>query len=219
MSKELSSEQENLVLEEWNRNPENPPSLYDLTKIIFPKLEKVDGRCKEGRMIKEFLAKHGLKARPSNEYKPKDKIELTEEHQSFCRNNGSMMSFVEIARIIFDNPDLNNLSQESRAVKEYIDSLGDQIVPFEDTLPQRLHDYEPPKPSKTLAKALKNTPRLPCQKIWTRLQLKQKKRNRCSYELFSKLIGSYTKLILTRTKWLGSYLRVALLGTPTIKAT
>lgn len=83
MSKELSSEQENLVLEEWNRDPENPPSLYDLTKIIFPKLEKVDGRCKEGRMIKEFLAKHGLKARPSNEYKPKDKIEFNRRASIF----------------------------------------------------------------------------------------------------------------------------------------
>ena len=159
MSKELTNEQGELVLEEWNRDSENPPSLYDLTKMVFPKLEKVDGRCKEGRMVKEFLAKHGFKARPSNEYKPKDKIELTEEHKSFCLNNGSMMSYVEIARIVFDNPELNNLSQESRAVKEYIDSLGDQIVPFEDTLPQRLNEYEPPRTfSKTLAKIKKYAP-------------------------------------------------------------
>ena len=175
MSKELTKEQGDLVLEAWSKDSEGVPSLIDLTKIVFPELDKVDGRCKEGRMVKEFLAKHDLKARPSSEYKPKEKVELSEDHQSFCRNNGSMMSYVEIARIIFDDSDLNNLSQESRAVREYIDSLGEELVPFEDVLPQRLVPYDPPKTFlKTMARIRKYVPSFPSEDM-EKLPAKSKK--------------------------------------------
>ena len=69
----LSEQQQESILREWNDRPDDPPSLLTLTKIAFPDLEKVDGRCKEGKLVKVFLAENGLRARPSNEYKPKGK--------------------------------------------------------------------------------------------------------------------------------------------------
>ena len=154
----LSEQQQESILKEWNDRPDDPPSLLTLTKIAFPDLEKVDGRCKEGKLVKVFLTENGLRARPSNEYKPKGKIELNEEQKEFCDNNASMMSFVEISRVLFADETLNNLSQEAKAIKEYIDSLGDAIVPFEDQTRQVLPDYKTPRTSaQALAKIKKYT--------------------------------------------------------------
>ena len=154
----LSEQQQESILREWNDRPDDPPSLLTLTKIAFPDLEKVDGRCKEGKLVKVFLTENGLRARPSNEYKPKGKIELNEEQMEFCDNNASMMSFVEISRVLFANEALNNLSQEAKAIKEYIDSLGDAIVPFEDQTRQVLLNYKTPKTSaQALSKIKKYT--------------------------------------------------------------
>ena len=155
----LSESQKESILNEWNNRPDDPPSLLTLTKIAFPNLDKVDGRCKEGKLVKAFLAESGLRARPANEYKPKQKIELSEEQKEFCTNNASMMSFVEIARVLFADESLNNLSQEAKAVKEYIDSLGNSVVPFEDQTRQELPDYKSPKTqAQALAKIKKFTP-------------------------------------------------------------
>ena len=141
----LSEEQKDRILKEWSEKADDPPSLLKLTQIAFPELEKVDGRCKEGKLVKEFLANNGLRARPSNEYKPKSKIVLSSEQEEYCKNNASMMSFVEMARILFANETLNNLSQEAKVVKEYIELLGDSVTPFEDRTRHELSNYKSPK--------------------------------------------------------------------------
>ena len=44
MSKaKLSDEQKQLILDVWNSRPDNPPSLLELVKSAFPKLEEADG--------------------------------------------------------------------------------------------------------------------------------------------------------------------------------
>ena len=115
----LTEEQQLRILEEWNSRPNNPPSLLELIQVAFPD-EKVDGRSKEGKAVKQFLATRKIDARRSHEYKAKDKIELNEEQQEFVVNNAATMSANEMARVLFKNPELMPLSQETRTINDFI---------------------------------------------------------------------------------------------------
>ena len=65
---QLSEEQKQNIVNEWNSREENPPSLLELIKIAFPD-KNVDGRSKEGKAVKAFLASRSIKARAAQEYK------------------------------------------------------------------------------------------------------------------------------------------------------
>ena len=145
MKYELTEEQEQSVLNEWNSKPDSPPSLLELINIAFPD-QNLDGRTKEGRAIKEFLATRSIKARASHEYQPKEKIDLSQEDKTFIENNIEFMSSVEMARLIFKSPQLTNLNQEARMVSEYIKSL-DETDTFENPEEVPSERYKPPKTS------------------------------------------------------------------------
>ena len=141
----LTQDQIDKILNEWNSREDNPPSLLELIRIAYPDNPDLDGRSKEGREIKAFLATRKIKARGAHEYQAKEKIELTKEHTQFIDNNASMMKPLEIAKVIFDNPSLTNLNQETRLVNDYIKSSN--ITSFEDT--NEVPDAEQYKPPTT----------------------------------------------------------------------
>ena len=156
MKHKLTEEQEQIILDEWNSRPDSPPSLLELIKLAFPE-QSLDGRTKEGRAVKEFLASRSIKARASNEYQPKEKISLSEEDKTFVKNNVEFMSSVEISRVIFKNPDLTNLNQEARVISEYIKSLSETEV-FENPEEVPSERYKAPKTfDKTLYRVNKYT--------------------------------------------------------------
>lgn len=147
MSEELTDKQKENVLREWNDRPNDPPSLSELIKAAYPDSD-FDGRTKQGRMVKEFLASRQIVAAGAQVYKPKQKIELTEEQKEYITNNVSMMSAVEMAKILFKNNTLTNLNQESRAVIEYVDTLDNKVAfsnPNEISPLAETNDYKPPK--------------------------------------------------------------------------
>lgn len=125
----LTEEQIKKLLEIWNENPNDPPSLQDLAEKIFEK-KGLDGRSKEGRLIREYLAKNNLQAKKAYEYKVKGLINLSEEQKEFITNNHSTMKGVEMAKALFNIQNLTNLSQETRTVLEFVKSL-DQ-TPYEE---------------------------------------------------------------------------------------
>lgn len=142
--KKLNEEQQLKILNEWNSRPENPPSLKELTKLAFAGLEEADGRSEEGRLVKQFLATRQIKARGSQEYQAKEKIELSGEQKEFVKNNMATMSFVEMARIIFANEKITNLSQEAKAVNDLLkDALPQK--PFENPEENVSQEYRPPR--------------------------------------------------------------------------
>jgi len=140
----LTEEQRKIVLDLWNSRQNDPPSLLTLIQAAFPDRD-IDGRSKEGRAVKDFLATRKLKARGQHEYKPKQKIELTEEHQEFVRNHIALMSPKEIACIIFENPDITPLHQETRTVVEYAEALGEEQETFQPNSETPMSNYKPPK--------------------------------------------------------------------------
>jgi hypothetical protein len=127
MSVELTEEQKLLILKEWNDRVENPPSLLELIRAAYPD-DDFDGRTKEGRAVKGFLATRKIVAHGAHVYQPKDKVSLSEEHEEFITNNANMMTAVEIARIIFKDRKLSNLNQETRSVQEFIDTIDNKVI-------------------------------------------------------------------------------------------
>lgn len=145
---ELNDEQKLLIVNTWNSNKENPPSLQQLTQIVFPDIPNIDGRSVYGKAVKKFLASRDLKVRTKTEYVKKDRIEFSQAQKDFIANNAAMMTPVEMARSLFNNYDLTNLSIESISVEEYLNTLPKQIqnVPTETASEnQPNEDYKPPK--------------------------------------------------------------------------
>ena len=102
-----------------------------------------DGRSKYGRLVKSVLVERGLKAHASHQYQPKEKAELSEDDIEYIDNNYRMMTFVEIARLLFSDPNLTNLSPEARAVQEHIRSLNPEESFQAGEIPEE--EYKPPK--------------------------------------------------------------------------
>jgi hypothetical protein len=141
----LTEEQQNLIVAEWNNRPDNPPSLLELIRLVYPDKPDLDGRCKEGKYIQAFLAKRSLKARGAHEYQAKKGPVLTDENKQFILNNAKTMKPLEITRIIFDNPTLSNLNHETRIVAKFI---SDNIAPentYKEEIEIAQEDYVSPR--------------------------------------------------------------------------
>lgn len=139
----LDDAQEKQLLELWNKNPNNPPSLKELTQTMFG--HECDGRSAEGRAIRKALAKHNIRAKSS--FDPdRPPIELSEAHKIYIANNAKSMSSIDMARIIFANDKLTPLHAECRAVHAYMHVLQPTVM-FMPGASEEVPDkpYEPPK--------------------------------------------------------------------------
>ena len=147
MSKPLTQDQKSRITTEWNSKKDNPPPLLELIKIAYPDREDLDGRSKEGRLVKDFLAEQGIKARAAHEYQAKDLIDLTEEQKEYIKNNLSSMTGLEIGKILFKNDRLSNLHQEIRTINDYIKTLESQesIQAFDSESNNLVTKWTPPK--------------------------------------------------------------------------
>ena len=125
---ELTDDQKKAVLEKWESQPDNPPPLLELISVAYPDRPEIDGRTREGRAVKTFLASKQIKARPANQYRAKREIVLTDEQQEFIANNITTMKALEMAKYLFDNSNLTSLSQEARTVNQFIKSLDSKVV-------------------------------------------------------------------------------------------
>ena len=141
-----SEEQKEFI---WKKFEEGITDIKPLTSDFVDKFfpdepdNMKDGRSKYGRLVKDILVERGLKAKASHQYQPKEKIKLSQEDTEFIDNNYRMMSFVEIARLLFDDSNLSNLSPEARAVQEYIQNLNPEESFQAGEIPQE--EYKPPK--------------------------------------------------------------------------
>jgi hypothetical protein len=140
---ELTEKQKQDVIKEWESRENNPPALLELIRIAYPDQLHLDGRSKEGKTVKAFLATRQIKPLASHEYQPK-KIELTDEQREFIDNNFGMMSPVEMSKVLFSNNELTNLSQEARSIDEYVKTLN-PAASFQGGTQVPNGEYKPPK--------------------------------------------------------------------------
>ena len=159
---ELTQEERHLrALELWKdreEKEEDPPSLIELINAAYPDRPSLDGRTKEARELKQYLASFDIKADGSHVYRPK-KIELTDEQNEFVDNHAVLMSAVHIARTLFDDQTISNLNAETKAVQERIDQINPQVLHQEETATERFY------PPNTFDKTLKRINRFVFEKI------------------------------------------------------
>ena len=141
----LTEEQQLKLLNEWNNRFDNPPSLVELVKLAFNR-DDLDGRSKEGKAVKTFLASRQIKPKKSHEYQAKGLLELSPEHKEYVSNNCHTMTAVEMAKILFKNEALTNLSQETRSILEYMKNIPSNVR-FNNLENQNIptEEYRPPK--------------------------------------------------------------------------
>jgi len=141
----LSQDQQDLIINTWNSRKDNPPSLQELTQIIFPDVPDIDGRSKYGKAVKNFIASREIKIKTKSEYTPKDRIDFTQDQKDYITNNASSMTPVDLARDLFNNYSLTNLSIEARSIQEYLDTLPKQIQSNTSDREDEQGEYKPPK--------------------------------------------------------------------------
>ena len=132
-----------------NDNIDKIPDLTELTKKVFGE-EGLDGRSREGRAVRAYLAEQELEYSTKHVYKKED-IELSEPQKEFIRNNSAPgVNSLELAKLCFSDSSVKHLSKEFWAVHNFINEEGLDVFEGESALSVK---YSPPKAeSKVLKK-------------------------------------------------------------------
>lgn len=142
----LTDSQKARILEMLMENPEKPPKIKDVIKDPGVFNKEIDAREMEGLAVRKFIAEKGLSYHKARDWIPVKIIVLTEEQKQFISNNLGTMKPLEMARTLFNNPELTNLSAETVAIYEFIKTIpstvANSIVKTENLATD---DYRPPK--------------------------------------------------------------------------
>lgn len=135
----LTDEQKKFVDANWDKM-----NLKELTQQAF-KNDKLTGLTREGRAIKAYIAQMNPDAKiKTTKYEKGDNlIELNPEQKLLIRNNLGAMSWLELARLAFNNPRLTRLHTESKAVYNYCMEVDPGQIPDDEKLTDS-DDYQPP---------------------------------------------------------------------------
>lgn len=140
----LTSEQQVKILERLEQESEYPPTIKELIILAFGR--EYDARSKFGVAVRKFMTEKQLKFRNTKDIIASKKIELDEEQRNFVTKNMVSMKPLEMARILFQDNKITNLSAETRAIYSYIKELPTGVqnagVKLED---MAVEDYVPPK--------------------------------------------------------------------------
>lgn len=124
--------------------------LLALTRATF-KDDALDGRTKEGKMVKAYVASLGKRV-TTTERKRREKITLSDDDQEFILNHAGKMRPVEIAQELFDNSKLHQLSKEAMTVQRFIQEQSPDLLKGVDIFTE--DEYLPPKNFNTAIKKI-----------------------------------------------------------------
>jgi len=114
----LSEENKKFIDENFQRIPD----LIELTRATF-KDGTIDGRSKQGRAVREYLASKEIKYKTTKheEVKP---IVLTEDQKNFIEQySQDGMSSYQIAQLLFPDDEVKKLGREQRTVGNYLEAV------------------------------------------------------------------------------------------------
>src|ERR1041385_6964876 len=103
---ELSQDQKEFIISNWDKL-----DFLSLVRQVFQN-QTLDGRSKEARTVRKFLASRQLK----KEIVSNQTVTLIESQKEYIKNSIDSMTPLEIGKIIFDNPKLEPLSKEVQMV-------------------------------------------------------------------------------------------------------
>ena len=124
----LTEEQEKYI----DDNYKETPNLIELTKSVFMDTS-LDGRSREGRAVREYMAAKDYKYQTTKHPKVKG-VNLSAENKEFILQNvdGGMKAF-EIATLLFEDRKITPLSKETVTVAQFISKNAPEEVHVNDT--------------------------------------------------------------------------------------
>ena len=116
----LSSNQKEQVLELFNDGVTN---LNDITQTVF-KNKNLDGRSREGRAVRSYLIEKGKEYNTSKSVAEVDaELNITQKSFLFKFSPHYRYDALEIARMTFEDEDIQSLSSHHRTVLEYLKGI------------------------------------------------------------------------------------------------
>lgn len=141
---ELTDEQKEFI----NKNYKKINNLNELTNAVFMG-EDLDGRTKEGRAVRQYMASKDYKY-TTRENKKVPPVKLTDEHKEFILANadGNMKAF-DMAKILFPEKEVTPLSKETIVITDFLKQQApEKVHPKENAVGDKY------KPAKTFADAI-----------------------------------------------------------------
>ena len=118
----LTEEQKEFIRKNYNKIS----NLIELTRKTFGD-DKLDGRTKEGRAVRKFLAENNLQYSTTQKEKRED-IEFSQEQKEFIIQYAREgMSAYEISKIIFPSINITNLTKEVTEVAKFIEDIDQKL--------------------------------------------------------------------------------------------
>ncbi len=146
----LTSKQKEFLLE----NSKKILDLNLLTQKCFEN-EKLDGRSKEGRAVRKFLANNAIEYK-TTQHVYAEKVEFTDQQKEFIMQQAiTGASSLEIARLVFPKATIKPLSKEQRAVLAHIQKTNPDYLPSQDG--GAVNDYNGPKSSGRIVKKINDS--------------------------------------------------------------
>lgn len=137
----LSPEEKKKAIDIWNGGEQ---SLKQIIQGVCG--TGVDGRSKQGIAVKRYLTSLSMTPRASQVYKKKsDSFELTEANKEYIRQHALNNKPLELARELFNNPQLTNLATEARAVLSFYNSIDPSLRFVKEMEETEVKEYRPPK--------------------------------------------------------------------------
>ncbi len=135
---DLNEEQQQFLRDNFKENP----NLSELTQALF-KDETLDGRTKEGRAVRAFLAEASLKYE-TTKWDKVDDIELTDDQVEFAKDQAKNgLSAFQISELIFPSKNIKRFSKEHAAVLDFLREYEPAYVHESESAVNRT--YNPPK--------------------------------------------------------------------------
>lgn len=136
---DLTEKQKEEILKLFKKNPD----LMFITRKVFND-DTIDGRSKQGRAVRKFLAEQDKKANTS--LVPKvEQIHLTKEQKEFLMTDNIEvgMNALEIARLTFKDRDVQPLSIKHRVIVDFLKTYRPEIVDDNEIVTKE--KWTPPK--------------------------------------------------------------------------
>jgi len=143
----LSEDQEKFLSE----NHKDISDLNSLTQQCFDD-DSLDGRTKQGRLVRKFLIDNNIDFNTSRR-KKKDEIIFTDQQKDFILDQArDGISSLAIAKLVFPSKNVVALSNEQRSVLSHIHSVNPDYLPTQDG--GALDSYVGPKATSRIVKKI-----------------------------------------------------------------
>lgn len=123
----LTDEQKELVKTTFQKSTD----LNEITRSVFNNPD-IDGRSKQGRLIRSYMIEVGLKFKTARRVK-QESIEFTKKQKQFIIEQADTgLSSLAIADLLFADKEVKPLSLEQRAVHSVIKEVNPDYSPVQD---------------------------------------------------------------------------------------